>query len=186
MRPNDMRLVVNPFRFKFAVMRTAVSIAVVLLASAAFVQPSPESQSRSPRRVWAPPHWNFPEHLKANITKEMFSTLRVASYEVILEKTSKKDAQKRLGGKLGQKGDAGESARWLCFHGADAIGDWAFWLESGEIDGEYVGSFQWQRLAEPVAFDSRCRDLTRTTSPIELPVSLALGASEIRSGNNSR
>jgi hypothetical protein len=51
---------------------------------------------------------------------------------------------------------------------------WVLWLESGEIDGGYVGSFQWQRLSNRDVLDSRCHALTGTTSAIKLPLSLRL------------
>jgi hypothetical protein len=86
------------------------------------------------------------------------------------------NVKKRLGGEIGRKGDAGDALEWLCFHGADAIGGWVLWLESGEIDGGYVGSFQWQRLSNRDVLDSRCHALRGTTSVIKLPLSLRLGA----------
>ena len=81
-----------------------------------------------------------------------------------------------MGAKLAEKEMPGALLEWLCFHGTDAIGGWVLSLESGEIDGGYVGSFQWQRLSSRDVLDSRCHALRGTTSAITLPLSLRLGA----------
>jgi hypothetical protein len=52
------------------------------------------------------------------------------------------------------------------------------WLESGEIDGGSVGSFQWRRVGPNTRFDKRCRMLPRTNSRIKLPIPLHLGTTE--------
>ena len=93
-----------------------------------------------------------------------------------MEKTSIKEVEQRLGGVIGKKGDAGDALEWLCFHGADAMGGWVLWLESGEINGGSVGSFQWQRLSNRDVLDTRCRTLRKANSVIQLPQSLKLGA----------
>jgi len=159
-------------------MRSAFCIALVLIACSAFAQRSQRTQGSHPNKVWEPPDWNFPESVKASVSKEMFSAFHVAGYEVALEETSMKDAQTHLGGEIGQKGDAGDAVEWLCFHGADERGTWVLWLESGEIDGGYVGSFQWRRIVKGAVFDPRCRDLGHRESQIKLPLPLALGANK--------
>jgi hypothetical protein len=159
-------------------MRFALCIALTILASVAFPESVEHSKPHSPLTVWEPPDWNFPENVKASVPKEMFSRFRLSGYNIALEETSMKSVEKRLGGKIGAKGDAGDFLEWLCFHGADATGAWVLWLESGEIDGGSVGSFQWQRLSNGQVFDPRCHTLRSTTSTIKLPLSLRLGANK--------
>jgi|ERR1700723_368888 len=90
-------------------------IALVLLSLPAFAQTTQQSKSHSTRTVWEPPDWSFPQDLKANGQDEILSSFRVSSYEIVLERTAMKDAQQRLGGKIGSREiDASE---WLCFHG---------------------------------------------------------------------
>jgi hypothetical protein len=114
--------------------------------------------------------------VKATVPKEMVSTFRVSGYDITFEKTNMKDVEQRLGGVIGEKGDASDASEWLCFHGADAMGRWVLWLENGEIDGGSVGSFQWQRLSNRDVLDTRCHTLRKAGSVIRLPLSLQLGA----------
>jgi hypothetical protein len=67
------------------------------------------------RTVWEPPDWSFPQDLKANGQDEILSSFRVSSYEIVLERTAMKDAQQRLGGKIGSRET--DASEWLCFHG---------------------------------------------------------------------
>lgn len=157
-------------------MHFAASIALLLLASSGFTQTVSQPTTHAARAIWEPPEWNFPQNVKATVPKEMVSTFRVSGYDITLEKTSMKDVEQRLGGVVGKKGDAGDASEWLCFHGADATGGWALWLENGEINGDSVGSFQWQRLSNHDVLDTRCHALRRAGSIIQLPLSLQLGA----------
>src|ERR1700687_2526909 len=127
-------------------MRFALCIAILLLASTALAQTDSQPKPHGTRTVWEPPEWNVPENVKPTVPKGMFSTFRVAGYEITLEKTSMQEVEQHFGGVIGQRGDASEALEWLCFHGADAVGGWVLWLESGEINGDSVGGFQWQRL----------------------------------------
>src|SRR5450755_632265 len=86
------------------------------------------------------------------------------------------DVRTHLGGTIGHTGDAAAYQEWLCFHGTDSKGRWVLWLESGEIDGGMVGSFQWQRLAKHAEIDQRCRMLQNAA--VELPIALQLGITE--------
>lgn len=88
------------------------------------------------------------------------------------------EVRTRIGGTMGHRGDAGDYVEWLCFHGTDPKGRWVLWLESGEIDGGTVGSFQWQRLVSGAALDRRCRALREARGGIELPVALRLNMAE--------
>jgi hypothetical protein len=157
-------------------MRFALCFVLTMLASHAFTQTVNQSAPHSSQMLWEPPEWNFPENVKASVPKEMFSSFRVSGYDITLEDTSMENVKKRLGGEIGRKGDAGDALEWLCFHGADANSGWVLWLESGEIDGGNVGSFQWHRLSNRDVLDSRCHALTGTTSSIKLPLPLMLGA----------
>jgi len=141
---------------------------------AAFAQNVKQSNSHSHDLVWEPPEWNYPQELKASVPNEMFSTFGLSGYNVVFEETSIESVQKHVGGKAGKKGDAGDALEWLCFHGADTAGRWVIWLESGEIDGGSVGSFQWQRLSDREVLDSRCHALAG--NGVSLPLSLRLGA----------
>jgi hypothetical protein len=157
-------------------MHFPASIALLLLASSAFTQTVSQPSSHAASTIWEPPEWNFPQNVKATVPKEMVSTFRVSGYDITLEETSMKDVEQRLGGVIGRKGDAGDALEWLCFHGADALGGWVLWLESGEINGGSVGSFQWQRLSNRDVLDTRCRTLRKASSVIQLPLPLQLGA----------
>jgi hypothetical protein len=156
-------------------MRFAVCIALLALTSAAFTQTNERPNPRRDRVVWEPPGWNFPENVKATVPKEMLTTFRVLDYEIKLEETSINDVKERLGGIIGRKGDASDASAWLCFHGADATGRWVLWLENGEIDGDSVGGFQWQRLSNRDILDGRCHTLGKGDSLLQLPLSLRLG-----------
>jgi len=157
-------------------MRFPASVALLLLASSAFAQTASQPSSHAARAIWEPPDWNFPQDAKATVPKEMVSTFRVSGYDITLEKTSMKDVQQRLGGVIGEKGDASDASEWLCFHGADSMGGWVLWLESGEINGDSVGSFQWQRLSNRDVLDTRCHTLLKAASVIQWPLSFQLGA----------
>ncbi len=110
--------------------------------------------------------------------KEMIASLRVSGVTITLEGESELEAlPARFGGEIGSQGDAADSLGWLCLHGSDAVGPWVLWLESGEIDGPYVGAFQWHRVSRSAQFDERCSALP-DTSEVELPVDLRLGSSE--------
>jgi len=156
------------------IMRRVLGIALTILTSVAFTQTVNRSKSQSFHTVWEPPEWNFPQEVKAGVPKEMFSSFRLSGYNIIFEETSMESVQKHLGGVTGHRGDAGDFLEWLCFHGADAAGPWVLWLESGEIDGGSVGSFQWQRLSNRDVPDSRCHALSGEA--VNLPLSFRLGS----------
>jgi hypothetical protein len=108
----------------------------------------------------------------------MIASLRVSDVTVLLEEDTKlEDVQARFAGKIGTQGDAGDSLSWLCLHGSDSTGPWVLWLESDEVDGPYVGGFQWRYVPRSAQFDRRCSALPGTTG-VELPIDLRLGASE--------
>jgi hypothetical protein len=141
---------------------------LILLATAAFAQ--------SDRIIWQPPILDLPNTLPhATVSKEIITQLRVAKTKVILEETPLNDVLKDLGGTIGSRGDASEALQWLCFHGRDAKGRWALWLESSEMGGGTVDGFAWQRIAEKATLDRRCR--TQAVE-IALPIQIAIGLTE--------
>jgi hypothetical protein len=145
-----------------------IGIAILLVTAAAFAQ--------SDRIIWQPPTLDLPDTLPhATISKEIITKLRVAKMQVILEETPLKEVHKGLGGTIGSRGDASEALQWLCFHGSDAKGRWALWLESSEMGGGTVDGFTWQRIAEKATLDRRCR--TQAVE-IELPIQIAIGLTE--------
>jgi hypothetical protein len=147
---------------------------------AAFAQTANRSASSEGARVpWQPPAWNFlTEPPKATVSKEMLVSLQVSNVAIYFEKTKMDDVRVRLRGTIGHSGDAGDYVEWLCFRGTDPKRRWVLWLESGEIDGGMVGSFQWQRVANSAVLDPRCRTLQDTSGAIKLPVALRLGMAE--------
>jgi len=126
--------------------------------------------------IWEPPAATFDEYPKGTVSKQMLASLRVSGIPVELEDTKMTDIASTLGGTIGQKGDAGLFEEWLCFHGTDATGRWALWLESREIDGGTVGQFHWRRLNMNAVVDRRCRMLG--DRKVELPISLRLDITE--------
>ena len=103
-----------------------------------------------------------PGDSKPTVRRESITRLRVAAFTVILEKTTLSDVQSHLGGTIGQRGDASEALAWSCFHGRDAGGLWALWLEAGEIHGGTVGAFQLRRLGAATQFDQVTRRRSST------------------------
>jgi hypothetical protein len=145
-----------------------IVICILLTIAAAFAQ--------SDRTIWQPPTLDLPDTLPhATVAKEMITKLRVSKMQIILEETPLSDVQKNLGGTIGASGDASESLQWLCFHGSDAKGRWALWLESDEMGGGNVDGFAWQRIAEKATIDRRCQ---AQPIEIELPIQLAIGLPE--------
>jgi hypothetical protein len=160
-------------------MRCASYIALALLAFTAFAQTVEQPTSHISRIVWEPPDWDFPQNVKASVEKEMFSSIRVSNYEIVFEQTEMKQVQQRLGGQIGSRGDAGDALEWLCFDGVNEKGRWVSWLESEEINGGFVGSFQWRQLSKSDVLDPRCQALLKADSVITLPLSsLTLGAAQ--------
>ncbi len=132
------------------------------------------------RVIWEPPNWNFPQDVKATVPREMLSKLRVANVAVTLEKTKLDNVEQLLGGTTGASGDAGDAVKWLCFQGMDGGDRWILWLQSGEIDGPSIGSFQWQRVSTDAKIDRRCRALGRTaTVRLALPLSLGMNEADV-------
>lgn len=107
----------------------------------------------------------------------MLASFRVSNYEIVLEGTEMRDAQRHLGGWIGSRGS--DASEWLCFHGENKIGRWVLWLENDETSESLVGSFEWRQLSENEILDPRCQALARQDSTTTLPVPLlTLGATQ--------
>jgi len=147
------------------------------VACATSAQSASRPSSSSGQVIWEPPAWTFLHEIpKATVSKQMLATLRVSGFPITLENTKMDKVSSTLGGSIGQKGDAGNFEEWLCFYGTDPSGRWVLWLESGEIDGGTVGSFQWQRLDTSAVLDGRCQMLG--DAKVDLPIAVRLGTVE--------
>jgi hypothetical protein len=125
--------------------------------------------------LWEPPPTGITDSLRApTVPHELISELHIGSFPITLEKTTRAEVMKQLGGTEDSRGDAGDFEAWLCFHGTNVSGPWILWLTSGEIEGEEVGGFQWQRLRAGEIPDRRCASLRPNQQP-KLPLGLALG-----------
>lgn len=144
--------------------------------------------------VWKPPKIQKSEALpKGTVSKLMVKAVRIADLNVELQETKMKDVQERFGGTFGNEGDAGDALEWLCLSGRDAAGRFVLWLKSGEMDGPWIGSFQWMRVPDQARFDARCgtlseADRVKLTLPLHLGVSESqlfevLGQPTVRNGN---
>jgi hypothetical protein len=148
-------------------------ISTLLLVALAF--PQANRTSSLANTVWEPPSWGFLDPLPTpTVPKEMVSEIRVSGLRVALEETELDTVKMRLGGTIGQSGDAGDADAWLCYYGTDRRGRWALWLESGEVEGGRVGVFQLQRIDKPAELDHRCRPVRE----VMLPIAVRLGSAE--------
>jgi hypothetical protein len=148
-----------------------VVIALFLVATSIVVAQSSTSI------VWQPPVVDLPEAPpKASIPKEMITNLRVERMSITLEETPLKDVAKHFGATVGSRGDASEALQWLCFHGSDAGGRWALWLESSEMGGGTIDGFALQRISSEATVDQRCR---AGETRIDLPVRLGVTESDL-------
>jgi hypothetical protein len=119
---------------------------------AVFLAVASAALAQSTGIVWQPPKLDLPDSLpKASVRKEMITTLRIG------------------------KVHASEALQRLCFHGSDADGRWALWLESSEMGGGTIDGFALQRIPSKATVDRRCR--TEETQ-IDLPVHLGIGLTE--------
>jgi hypothetical protein len=150
---------------------------VTLLLSMFFIVAS--GQSKLGQSLWEPPLGDAMEPLpKASVSREFIKGLRVANLDIVLDDTMMKEVQARLGGALGNRGDAGTHLDWVCFQGADPSGRWALWLESNEVNGGAVGGIEFRRIRATAVLDNRCRVLPKADSRVALPVSIQLGIKE--------
>lgn len=135
---------------------------------------------RNDALIWEPPlllKFTDDSFSHPSVPKEMVASLLLSDSRILLEETQMDIIQSKFGGEPGARGDASESLRWLCLHGADDAGRWVLWLESGEMDGSYIGEFQWQRVSNSASFDPRCAAQPANTK-IVLPINVKLGISQ--------
>src|SRR3974390_2343943 len=159
-------------------MRFVPFIIVALLTSAAIAQTVKDSDTHRSPMVWEPPEVLYPDSAKATVKKELLTSFRVRGYVIALDETAMKDVQGRLGGQIGSREDHRDALEWLCYHGADAGGRWVLWLENDEMNGSFVGSFQWAQLSKSDVLDPRCH-LLDGSGQIKLPLSrLVLGTAQ--------
>lgn len=129
--------------------------------------------------IWEPPSTvDFPGSVKANVSGEMISDMRVAGERIVLDGTELKAVQGHLGGTIGHRGDASDSLDWLCLRGRGTQERWVLWLMSGEISGGTVGGFRWQHVERTAQFDTRCQTLPDGRADVELPIAVRLGTSK--------
>lgn len=146
------------------------------MAAAIFALPV-GSSALADTKIWEPPEWGFlPDVPNGTVPKEMLSKIFLSGFPITLEHTALRDVASHFNAMIGGKGDAGDSIEWVCLNGPDGVDRWILWLESGEIDGGAVGSFQWQRLDKGVVPDRRCR--TIEDGGVNLPNHLRLGLTD--------
>lgn len=129
--------------------------------------------------IWEPePLLNLTDDTVPNpsVPKEMIASLQLSELKIPLEETRMDTLRAKFGGEVGARGDASESLRWLCLRGVDEVSPWVLWLESSEMDGPYIGGFQWRRLSGAARFDARCTALPEKAKVV-LPINLRLGTS---------
>ena len=149
-----------------------------MIVFAATLLPGQQQASKHEPLIWEPPPvTDFPTSVKPTVRKQMIASLRVSDLPIVLEKTEMAAVQKKLGGSMGSRGDAGSALQWLCFHGVSANGRWVLWLMSSEIDGPSIGGFRWQKVADGVGFDAGCQALSGKGGVV-LPAEIRPGVSE--------
>jgi hypothetical protein len=161
---------------------TRLYLGVAILAwllSSATGQTTNHSGSAPHRIPWEPPDSSFSSTVPAaTIPDEMVTSLRVAGWPIVLEETDLKAAQRKFGGRIGTRGDAGDAEEWLCLYQQSGTDGWVLWLTSGEIDGGRIGGFIWRSIGQDKAVDTRCVSVEANRGTVELPISLRPGMTE--------
>lgn len=154
--------------------------AVLLFAGAALGQTTSDS-TKPAEPLWEPPvvDWST-QSPQPTIPKPIISSLKIADTRVVLDETPMQKVGEKFGMEVGRRGDAGESLKWLCFHGEDTDGRWMLWLQSGEMNGGAVGGFQWRRIDAGERVDSRCRKLMPGQFKLPIPLRLGMQEAELR------
>ena len=134
--------------------------------------------SASAQTIWEPlPFQNG--QFKANGSADILPSLEVAGVPVILEETPFYNVQARLGGVFAQKGDAGNTVKWLCYYQLDSPVQWVIWLLGGELDDNKVMGFRWQNLPRSAVPDRRCAALPASgTIVLHAPIAIGQTASQ--------
>ncbi len=74
---------------------------------------------------------------KPTISSPIFDIIKAGSLNIKLEATTLDEIQKRFGGRIRHKGDAGESVYWLCYVNSNQNNSKIFWFFSdGEMGGD--------------------------------------------------
>jgi hypothetical protein len=187
----------NPIPFEFGTSNVTLSkdgtvtrilfmkcVACILLLSAltcsGLAQIVMPREQREDVAVWKPPlllKFTDDSFSHPSVPKEMISSMLLSESRIVLEETRMDAIQAKFGGESGADGDASESLLWLCLHGSDETGPWVLWLESGEMNGPYIGEFRWQRVSNSASFDPRCAAQPAGTEII-LPIDVKLGISQ--------
>ena len=145
---------------------------ILLLATTSFVTNTSPALARN---LWEPPTRAISiTSSRPTVAKEMVASLRIATVPIVLEKTTLTEIRAQLGGKIGQRGDAGEFLQWLCYTGSNTGSHWILWLESSEIEGGTVGGLELSRMSSAEKADERCSQLPNGAG-VELPNALHLG-----------
>jgi len=149
--------------------------AIVLLAIAIVPQ---YASSQMNNRIWEPTLLEdaTDEIPKGTVSKEIVGQLQLSGLRIVLEETKMSDVAAKLGGTIGQRGDAADYLEWLCYEVPTSEGRSVLWLLSGEIDGETVGGFQWLSIAASRELDQRCQILPR--GAVEIPLAIRPGIAE--------
>ena len=170
----------HPVAMRITIHASSIMLLCLILYSTEFFAQTQRNGPGKDAILWSPPKMGWPDQLpRPTVPKEMIGSLRVANMPIILEETTLEGVQKRLGGTLGSRGDAGEAEAWLCFCGSDSEGPWIFWLTSGELDGPAISGFQWRSLSPGERPDRRCRQLSLGSGRIELPLAIHLRMTEM-------
>jgi hypothetical protein len=152
-------------------------VAMIMVAGLiAFGQNSSDQDQAGSQVVWEPPASAWSGTLPTpSVPKEMIKELKVAGWRIVLEETELIAAQKRFGGTIGSRGDAGDALGWLCLYRREKGASWVLWLESSETDAGKIGGFRWEQLPAESTVDTRCQKLSSREVSVDLPQALDLG-----------
>jgi hypothetical protein len=136
----------------------------------------------SPRQkaIWGPPDvLDFRDVApKPTAKREIIRSLKVAGFPITLEQTDLERAAKHFGAPIGEEGDGANFAKWICLSGQSSWGEWALWIDSGEISGPKVDGFHLQMIERDTRLDRRCKRLGYGDSVVNLPIPITLGMTE--------
>ena len=106
----------------------------------------------------APPALPDTEPTGPTLSHLIVTGLDLGGVHVELDDGADLDSVKaRVGGELGDSGDAGGSARWLCIPGGSWSAPWLLWLESDEMGGgTTIMGFQWQTVSAATRAYAHC------------------------------
>ena len=95
------------------------------------------------------------------------SALDLNDLHIVLQSTSLRQVQERLGGSVSQQGDAGVAVRSLCYYQPHSANPWVLWLESSELyRGDVIHGFRLARLAAGAQPDASCIPMRARSDPV--------------------